>query len=137
MHEDTQRPKWKRFEELVAKIQADLAGDAVVTHNDRIMGRRSGVLRQIDVSIKSRVGQFHLLIVMDCKDYQRPLDVKDVEDFIGLSQDVAANKAALVAMNGYSEAARRRAEDAGIELYRPLDTRGSRMEIACRDTDRD
>jgi len=122
MPSDTETPKWKRFEELIAKIQNDLAGDAVVRHNDRIMGARSGVLRQIDVSIRSRVGQFDLLIVMDCKDHQRPLDVKDVEDFIGLAQDVAAHKAAMVAVNGYSEAAKRRAQDAGVNLYRPLDT---------------
>jgi len=115
-------PRWKRFEKLVEEIQKDLAGDAVVTHNDRIMGTRSGVPRQIDVSIRSRVGQFDLLIVMDCKDHNRALDVKDVEDFIGLSQDVGANKAAMAAVIGYSEAAKRRARDAGIELYRPLDT---------------
>ena len=48
------KPKWKGFEELVARIQADLAGDASVTLNDKIIGK-SGVVRQIDLSIKKRL----------------------------------------------------------------------------------
>jgi hypothetical protein len=116
------QPKWKSFEELVAKIQADLAGDAVVTHNDKITGKRTGASRQIDVSIRKTVGQFELLIVIDCKDYGRPLDVKDVEEFMGLAQDVGAHKAGMVAAKGFSDTAKKRAQDAGIELYRVVDT---------------
>jgi hypothetical protein len=117
-----EQPKWKKFEELVAKIQADLAGDAVVTPNDRITGKRTSVLRQVDVSIRKNVGQFELLIVLDCKDYGRPLDVKGVEEFMGLAQDVGAHKAGMVAAKGFSETAKKRAQDAGIELYRVVDT---------------
>lgn len=114
--------KWKKFEELVAKIQTDLAGDAVVTHNEMITGKRTGVSRQVDVSIRKNVGQFELLIVIDCKDYGRPLDVKDVEEFMGLAQDVGAHKAGMVAAKGFSDTAKKRAQDAGIELYRVVDT---------------
>ena len=35
------QPKWKKFEELVARIQQELAGDAVVTPNDKITGKRT------------------------------------------------------------------------------------------------
>jgi hypothetical protein len=115
-------PKWKQFEVLVAKIQADLAGAAaVVTPNDKIMGK-TGILRQIDVSIRANVGQFQILVVIDCKDYNHPLDIKDVEEFIGMSQDVGAHRAAMVAAKGYSEAAKLRAKGAQIELYTVVDT---------------
>ena len=33
---------------------------------------------------------------MDCKDYSDPVDVKGVEEFIGLLQDVGANKGGMV-----------------------------------------
>lgn len=117
-----EQPRWKKFEELVAKIQADLAGDAVVTHNDTIIGKSTGVSRQIDVTIRKNVGQFELLIVIDCKDHKRPLDVKDIEEFMGLAQDVRAHRAGMVAAKGFSETAKKRAQDAGIELYRVVDT---------------
>jgi hypothetical protein len=115
------KPKWKGFEELVARIQGDLAGDATVTLNDKIVGK-SGVVRQIDISIRKRVGQFDLLIVIDCKNHAGPIDINDVETFVGLVQDVAAHKAALVSARGYSKAAKVRALQAGIEIYRAIDT---------------
>lgn len=117
-----EQPKWKKFEELVAKIQMELAGDAVVTPNDRIRGKVTGIPRQVDVSIRKQVGQFELLIVLDCKDHRSPLDVKDVEEFMGLAQDVGAHKAGMVAASSFSEAAKKRARDAGIEIYRVVDT---------------
>jgi hypothetical protein len=117
-----EQPKWKEFEKLVARIQADLAGNGIVTHDDKIVGNVSGVERQIDVSIRSRIGQYDILIVIECKDHRRPLDVKDVEEFIGLAQDVGANKAAMVAAKGFSEAAKNRAIPAGLELYQVVDS---------------
>ena len=77
-----QPSKWKEFEKPVARVQADLAGNGVVTHNDKIIGNITGVERQIDVSIRGRIGQYDTLIVIECKDLGRPLDVKDVEEFI-------------------------------------------------------
>src|SRR2546426_7252001 len=86
-------PKWKRFEQLAYQIQEDLAQDAEVKLNDLIVGEDSKTERQIDISIRKRVGQYTLLIVIDCKDHQRPLDVKDVGEFISIVTDVRANKA--------------------------------------------
>ena len=74
-------PKWRRFEKLVAKVQRELAPNALVKHDDKIMGHDSGKLRQIDVTVKQKVGQYNMLIAIDCKDYQVPVDVKDVEGF--------------------------------------------------------
>jgi hypothetical protein len=96
-------PKWKRFESLVARIQKELSPDAKVTLDDKIMGRRSQTFRQIDISVRRVVGQFEILIIIDCKDYAKPVDVKDAEDFLGLAEDVGANKGALVSSNGQSK----------------------------------
>ena len=130
---DVEKPKWKKFEDLVAKIQTDLASDCIVTPNDKIVGKRTGVERQVDVSVRRRMGQFEILAIIESKDHARPLDVKDIEEFMGLAQDVGAHKAAIVASNGYSETAKTRAKDAGIELYRVLDTGDHpwRVELAC------
>lgn len=85
------------------------------------MGRRSRALRQIDISVRRTVGQFEILIVIDCKDYATPVDVKDVEDFLGLAEDVGANKGALVSFMGFTDAAKTRAQDAGVDVYRLVD----------------
>ena len=115
-------PKWKQFEFLVAKIQSDLAGaNARVTPNDKILGK-TGTLRQIDISIRSSAGRFEFLVIIDCKDYGRPLDIKDVEEFIGMVQDVGAHKAALVSSNGYPATAKTRAKQAQIDIFTVVDT---------------
>jgi hypothetical protein len=114
-------PKWKRFESLVGKIQQELAPDATIILDDKIMGQRSRTLRQIDISIRRSVGQFEILIIVDCKDYAKPVDVKGVEDFLGLTEDVGANKGALVSSSGFTKAAKIRAKDAGIDVYRLVD----------------
>ena len=114
-------PKWRHFEKLVARVQQGLAPDALVTHNDRIRGHDSGKLRQIDITVKQKVGQFDLLIAIDCKDYKVPVDVKHVEEFIGLIKDIQANKGAMVAPNGFTETAKRVGEKASLDLYRLVD----------------
>ncbi|MBM3180122.1 MAG: restriction endonuclease [Chloroflexi bacterium] len=114
-------PKWKKFEQLVHKVQSALAPDSEVILDDRIIGSITGVERQIDISVKKAIGQFNVLIVVDCKDYKNPVDVKDVEEFIGLVEDVKANKGALVSAKGFTEAAKTRATNSGINLYRLVD----------------
>lgn len=48
-------PKWKKFETLVAKTQYDLAQNAKVVMNDKILGKKTGDFRQIDISIREHM----------------------------------------------------------------------------------
>jgi hypothetical protein len=63
------------LEILVAKIQKLLAPNAEVLHDVKLRGRKSNRMRQIDVLVRDRVGQYEILIIIDCKDYQRPVSV--------------------------------------------------------------
>jgi hypothetical protein len=112
----------RELEILVAKIQAQLAPDAEVIHDARLNGRKSNRSRQIDVLVRQKIGQYEMLIVLDCKDYARPVDVKGVEEFYGLLDDVGANKGALVCPRGFTPAAKTRATGYQIDLYSPIDT---------------
>jgi len=63
--------KSRAFEKLVAKIVEELEPEAVVTWDDHIVGKESGLQRQIDVSVR-RPGDSWAPI--DAKDYSRPSD---------------------------------------------------------------
>ena len=115
-------PKWKRFEKLAYEIQKSLAQDAEVTYDDSIIGADSQVARQIDISIRRRVGQYSMLIVIDCKDYKEPVDIKDMEMWAGMVKDVRANKGAMIAASGFTPAALQIAKHHGIDTYRLIDT---------------
>ena len=117
------------LEILVAKIQKQLAPDAEVIHNAKLDGRNSRQKRQIDVLVRQKIGQYEMMIVLDCKDYARPVDVKGVEEFHGLIDDVGANKGALVCPKGFTEAAKQRAAGWQIDLYSPIDTDAHKWQV--------
>lgn len=125
MAEEQQEPSradFKELEELVAKIQRTLAPKAEVLHNVMLDGHGSKRKRQIDVLVRDRIGQYEFLIVIDCKDYKSPVDVKGVEEFHGLVQDVHAQRGVLVCPRGFTKSAKARAQSLQIDLYSPVDT---------------
>jgi len=93
-----------------------------VLHDVRLPGRHSKTDRQIDVLVRQKIGQYEMLIVLDCKDHARPIDVTGVEAFDGLVNDVGAHKGALICPRGFSAAAKDMARARGIDLYSPVDT---------------
>ena len=115
-------PLWKQLELLVADIQRELAPDAKVTHNVKIKGRDSERMRQIDVLVRKQIGQYEILIAIDCKDYAEPVDVKGVEEFQGFLVDIGANKGAMVCPKGFTSAAKKVASRNQIDLFSPVDT---------------
>lgn len=115
-------PKWRRFEDLVAAIQREITPlRATVTQDEKLLGRYSKTKRQIDVLVRVPTESGDLLLVIDAKDHARRLDVKHVEEFIGMVDDVGANKAALVSPLGFTKAALRRAEAAGVDALTAVD----------------
>jgi hypothetical protein len=114
--------KWKRFESLVAQIQKELAPECTVAQNQMLPGRLSGIDRQVDILLRGQAGQFDLMIVIDCKDYKRPVNVKCVEEFIGMVEDIGAHRGAMVSSNGFSASAKARGARAGVDLYTLVDS---------------
>jgi hypothetical protein len=114
--------KWREFEQLVAQIQQGLAPDARVEHDVRLAGERTGEPRQVDVLLTQTIGQYTMRVAIDCKDYKTPVDVKGVEEFYGLVDDIGVNKGVLVSASGFTTTAKKRAKGLRIDLYRPVDT---------------
>jgi hypothetical protein len=92
--------------------------NARVTHDARRPGKLSGAARQIDVLIEETVHGEILTTVVDAKQYSRPLDVTDVEAFLGLLRDVEAPRGIMVSAKGYSKTALARAfrDDVDLDL---------------------
>jgi hypothetical protein len=122
-------PEWKQLEILIAKIQQELAPSAKVSHNVKLMGRQSETLRQIDVLVQQPIGQYEMRIIIDCKDHASPVDVNGVGEFLGVINDVGAQKGAMVCPKGFTEAAKAYAKKAQIELYSPVDTDPHKWQI--------
>jgi hypothetical protein len=125
-------PKWKQFENLVYEIQKSLAPEAAtVILDDKITGQDSKVARQIDISIRMHIANYDILIVIDCKDYKEPVDVKDIGEFASLAHDVRANKGAVVSGSGFTAAAIQMASTSGIDTLQLVDTESMDRHGSC------
>lgn len=108
--------KGSEFEKVAKKIYEELSPNSIVTLNDKIMGKDSGTEREIDVSIRTTISACELLIIVQCKDHNKVLNVTYVDELWGVMQDVMAQKGILIAKKGFSKSAIQSAAKKGIEL---------------------
>lgn len=107
-------PKWRIYERLVAAMHSETASsDLTVVPNAKLSGCISGTTRQVDVLIDSRLEEnVKRRTIVDAKLRRRKIDVKDVEAFEGMMKDCRAHRGIIVCANGYTGAAKRRAQEA-------------------------
>lgn len=86
------------------------------------MGFQSKVLRQIDVVIRGHINQYQILIVIECKDEARPVDVSMMDAFVSVVRDVKANKGVMISTSGFTPAAIELARVHAIATKTYLDT---------------
>jgi len=115
---------WRFYERFVAELMADenARDDVTVIPNARIVGAISGVKRQIDVLIDAKWDDdICRRIIVDAKRYKKKIDVKDVEMFEGMMSDCRAQCGIIVCPNGFTPAAKKRAQDAITIRLLPLE----------------
>ena len=96
---------WKDYErEIEDHFRAEYSS-ACITADAKLLGRLSGTVRQIDLLIEEQICDLAFRIAIDAKHHRRKIDVKQVEEFIGLVRDVEVDMGILIAPEGFTEAA--------------------------------
>ncbi|MXV51239.1 hypothetical protein GS399_09685 [Pedobacter sp. HMF7647] len=113
----------KEYEELIDEIYNQLLPSAIVTKNDKIIGRYSKIPREIDVSIRSEIGNKNYLMIVQAKDYKTPADIKTIGEFASVIEDVNATKGILICAAGFTKTVKTYALNKGIELYSAHDAK--------------
>ena len=110
---DDEVPGWRLYERFVASLYSSKATDDVtVTPNAVLTGAISGVRRQIDVLIDARIQEdVGRRVIVDAKYWKRKVDVTDVEAFEAMMRDCRAQRGILVCGAGFTEGAKRRAQE--------------------------
>ena len=110
-------PDWKLYEKAITRIEESYK-NCTVTRNHHVIGRRSGVRRQVDIWLSADIGDNHVVTVaIECRRYaDKPVAIKDMDAFCGFLDDVGANKGVMISQTGYTAGAEKRAQAAGIEL---------------------
>lgn len=113
--------EWLDYQRLIASIYQDLEQNAVVTHDDKIPGRDTGITRQIDVSIRTDLAGHTILVIVQAKHLSRPADVNIVGEFKSVIDDVRASKGVLICSAGFTAPALEYGQRIGIDLCTAYD----------------
>jgi hypothetical protein len=108
--------QWQEYQEAAARLYDLVDGIGRVQRNVYLPDRVTGQRRQIDILVELETKGHAIRIVVDAKFRAARLDVKDVEEVMALAEAVGANKAAIVASNGWSRPAAIRAAFSGLDL---------------------
>lgn len=108
--------KWKEYEKLATKIYTELQPNASVIHDDKIIGKDSGIERQIDTSIRAKVAGHNLLIIVQARSSNQKADINDVDGFANVVKDVRASKGVLISNAGFTKGASDLARNLGVDL---------------------
>lgn len=110
-------PLWREFEKLVARIEQVLAGDSVkVTSPDRIRSLITGRKREVDASLRTKVGSSEIVVTIECRRRNAKQDVTWIEQLGCKKQAIGAARTIAVASSAFSKDAIRVAEHYGIDL---------------------
>ncbi|MGK5114759.1 restriction endonuclease [Geodermatophilus sp. CPCC 205506] len=105
-------PQWRAFELSVTELIRKMDPDADVEHDARITGKISGTERQVDVLVSGSIGGQQMSIAIECKHYANRLGIGKVDEFAGKLLDLGVDRGVLYSINGTSEPAVARAENA-------------------------
>jgi hypothetical protein len=108
--------KWQEYQEAVAMLYEQADGFGKVIRNVMVPDKITGQPRQIDVLIEIEAKGHSLKIVVDAKFHAVPIDVREIESVLALAEAVGANKAIIVAANGWTDPAKKKADHAGCHL---------------------
>lgn len=116
-------PRWRIYERQIHDRLTKMAGSekAEVTFDERLLGRLSAAERQVDVLVKGEFagGVGEATMAVDCKCFSKKVDVKDVEAFVELVNDVGTDLGLMVTTEGFTPAAQKRAlaeRDVRVEI---------------------
>lgn len=117
-----QDPEWREFERLVARIEADAGPRGiVVTSPDRIRCKITGRLREVDASIRSRIGTAEMLVTIECRQRTKIQDLTWIEQLATKKKAIGADRTIAVSAAGFTESTKTLADQNGISLRRLSD----------------
>lgn len=118
--------EWKAFELLAQKIQQDLAPEATVTIDEKVVGKKTGVSHQCDLVLRSKVGQLDYTCVFECKDHAEPVGLELMRSFVARMDDLAVSQGVVVASRGFTRDARTFAHANGVITYTLVDAQSAK-----------
>jgi hypothetical protein len=107
------------FQNLVAHIQTRLSAGASVEESALLRHRMTGEAREVDVVIRSSIGEHPVVVSVECIDQSRQADTTWIEQMKTKHDHLETDRLVLVSRSGFYEPALRLAASLGISTYTP------------------
>jgi len=104
--------KPKDYETSVANYLVSNNPDFLVRYNQSIIGRYSHTKRQIDILLLNA----KRIIIVECKYYNKKVNIKVIEEFIAFLEDVGVNEGLLITNIGVTKSAIKRISESEIDI---------------------
>lgn len=115
-------PEWREFELLIARIEADAGPRGLVVKSpDRLRCKLTGRLREVDASIRAKVGTTEMLVTIECRRRSKLQDVTWIEQLATKKSSIGADRTIAVSVSGFSAEAQIAASHAGVSLRKISD----------------
>lgn len=107
---------WKEYENQVFEEFRNRYPNQTIELDQKLKGRYSEAMRQVDVLIKTEIADSIQIGVFDCKMFNKKVDVKVIDSMVGFMDDLNANYGGIITCIGFSKAAEKRAKASNIKL---------------------
>lgn len=94
--------KWQKYEEHILTKLEEQFPDSEILSNQKMRGRYSKTKRQVDVLLRGKLAKWDMLAVVACKCFSRKINVKSVDQFIGMVNDIGGHVGVMFTNMGYS-----------------------------------
>jgi hypothetical protein len=108
---------WREFERLISRVERTLAGQTVkVTSPDRIKSLLTGRSREVDASLRTKIGSADIIVTIECRKRSAKQDVTWIEQLSSKRAAIGAARTIAVSSTPFSTDAIRAAAFYGIDL---------------------
>ncbi len=105
------------FQRMVFHVQQQLSPSAAVEESALLVDRATGSRREVDVVIRSGVGEHEVVVSLECLERKRKATVQWVEQMAMKHQTLPTNKLVLVSASGFTATALEKAQALAIDTY--------------------
>ena len=108
--------EWKIYEEQVFKEFKIQFPNKEILFNQKIRGKYSGSLRQIDILVKDIKDNKKVVGAFDCKHFSKNVNVKTIDSTIGFIEDIDSDYGGVISSKGFSKGAFNRSKVPNFEI---------------------
>jgi len=117
---------WKKYETQILNTFRTKWPKADLQPDKKLMGKYSKVNRQVDIYVTGEIVGVSVTGAIECKHFNRKVDVSIVDAFVGFLEDIGAAFGIIITNNGFTKGAANRAAAKKIKIdivaFKDIDT---------------